>query len=189
MTDAATTLPSRRERLQTFVDLKSQNHALRWVTAALILLVAVISLAFIGQDADADPVMLGKGVAGVDRTLTPYAAAARAEKGLEAVFSEATRDLGLGEASFYGDSFAGKATASGETFDPAKMTAAHRTLPLGSKVRVTHSGTGDSVVVRINDRGPFHGNRVIDLSKASAKRLGMLNSGTARVKLELLTRA
>jgi rare lipoprotein A (peptidoglycan hydrolase) len=90
------------------------------------------------------------------------------------------------EASYYGKGFAGRPTANGETFDPGKLTAAHRTLPFGSIVRVTDAVTGKSVDVRINDRGPFHGNREIDLSKAAAREIGMLGAGTAKVVLETI---
>lgn len=72
-------------------------------------------------------------------------------------------------------------TASGEMMNPSAMTAAHKTLPLGSKVRVTHSGTGKSIVVRINDRGPFIKGRVIDLSKGAAKKLGFIGAGHTKV--------
>lgn len=94
--------------------------------------------------------------------------------------------IGSGTASFYGRRFAGRRTASGERFDPSALTAAHRTLPFGSHVRVTHLRTGRTIVVRINDRGPFHGRRIIDLSRAAAEAIGMVRSGTAPVKLELL---
>ena len=72
-------------------------------------------------------------------------------------------------------------TASGEMMNPAAMTAAHKTLPLGSKVRVTHSRTGKSIIVRINDRGPFIKGRVIDLSKGAARKLGFISAGHAKV--------
>ncbi|QCB56541.1 septal ring lytic transglycosylase RlpA family protein [Sphingopyxis sp. PAMC25046] len=91
-----------------------------------------------------------------------------------------------GMASYYGNELAGNRTASGERFDPGQLTAAHRTLPFGSKVRVTNMTTGDSVIVRINDRGPFAHGRVIDVSHAAAREIGMQRSGTARVKLALL---
>jgi rare lipoprotein A len=91
-----------------------------------------------------------------------------------------------GVASYYGNELAGNRTANGERFDPGQLTAAHRTLPFGSKVRVTNMSTGDSVIVRINDRGPFHRGRVIDVSHAAAREIGMHRSGTARVKLALL---
>ena len=94
--------------------------------------------------------------------------------------------VGRGEASYYGAGLAGNPTASGEAFDPSKLTAAHRTLPLGSRVRVTNLRNDETVTVRINDRGPFHGNRVLDLSRRAAERIGMLARGTARVKIELL---
>ena len=88
------------------------------------------------------------------------------------------------EASYYGKGFAGRPTANGETFDPGQLTAAHRTLPFGTIVKVTDAVTGKSVDVRINDRGPFHGNREIDLSEAAAREIGMIGAGTAKVILE-----
>lgn len=92
-----------------------------------------------------------------------------------------------GVASWYGPGFAGRLTANGEIFDPGKLTAAHRTLPFNTHLRVTNLRNGRSVVVRINDRGPFAGNRIIDLSRAAAERIGMIGSGTARVRLEVLS--
>ncbi|WP_229736265.1 septal ring lytic transglycosylase RlpA family protein [Novosphingobium endophyticum] len=93
--------------------------------------------------------------------------------------------IGSGVASYYGDELAGNRTASGERFDPDALTAAHRTLPFGSKVRVTYEKTGESVIVTINDRGPFHGNRVIDLSEAAAEQIGLVRAGHGRVVLAL----
>ncbi len=90
------------------------------------------------------------------------------------------------EASYYGAGLSGRPTASGERFDPSQMTAAHRTLPFGTIVKVTNAATGKSVKVRINDRGPFHANRAIDLSTGAAKALGMLGSGTAMVTLDVI---
>ena len=98
--------------------------------------------------------------------------------------SEVVDDIPDGVASWYGPGFAGRRTASGERFDPNQYTAAHRTLPFGSKVRVTRNGR--SVVVRINDRGPFHGGRVIDLSQAAAEEIGLRSAGSGRVELALL---
>ncbi len=89
-----------------------------------------------------------------------------------------------GEASWYGTKFHGKQTANGEIYDMFKMTAAHKTLPLPSYVKVTNVENGKSVVVRVNDRGPFHGNRLIDLSYVAAKKLGFSNSGLAGVAIE-----
>lgn len=94
-----------------------------------------------------------------------------------------------GKASWYGPGFHGKKTANGERFDMNTLTAAHRTLPISSRVRVTNLANGKSVVVRINDRGPYHGNRVMDLSKAAAQELGFIRTGTAQVKIEPLAPA
>ncbi|WP_243445540.1 septal ring lytic transglycosylase RlpA family protein [Sphingosinicella microcystinivorans] len=109
----------------------------------------------------------------------------------DAVFaSEAELQLlGSGRASYYADKFDGRRTASGEIFDQDALTAAHRTLPMGSLVKVTCEKTGRSVTVRVNDRGPFTGSRVIDVSKAAARELGMLNAGLTDVTLELLPTA
>ena len=89
-----------------------------------------------------------------------------------------------GAASWYGRQFHGRKTASGETFDMNAMTAAHRSLPLNCYIRVTNKNNGKSVVVKVNDRGPFHGNRVLDLSYGAAKQLGITNAGTAKVNIE-----
>ncbi|MEL0156674.1 MULTISPECIES: septal ring lytic transglycosylase RlpA family protein [Sphingopyxis] len=95
-------------------------------------------------------------------------------------------EIGNGTASYYGRELAGNRTASGERFDPDQMTAAHPTLAFGSKVRVTNLSNGQSVIVRVNDRGPFGGRRVIDISQAAAKEIGMHRSGTAKVSLTLV---
>lgn len=89
-----------------------------------------------------------------------------------------------GVASWYGRRYHGQKTSSGETYDMYAMTAAHTTLPIPSYARVTHLGSGRSVVVRINDRGPFHAGRVIDLSYAAASRLGIVQGGSAEVEVE-----
>jgi len=88
-----------------------------------------------------------------------------------------------GRASWYGPGFHGSPTASGEPFDMYGLTAAHRTLPLGSRARVTNLDTGRSVDVRINDRGPFFDGRVVDLSYEAAREIGMVPAGTARVEV------
>jgi rare lipoprotein A len=95
----------------------------------------------------------------------------------------------IGVASWYGPRFIGKKTASGDIFDGEKFTAAHKTLPLGSKARVTNLSNQKSVEVEINDRGPFIPGRIIDLSKAAARVLGMIDRGTVIVKIELLDNA
>jgi rare lipoprotein A len=91
-----------------------------------------------------------------------------------------------GVASFYGEKFNGRLTASGEIFNNSDMTAAHLSLPFGSLVKVTNVRNGRSVVVRINDRGPYVKGRIIDLSEAAAKKIGIVRSGIARVKLEVV---
>ena len=92
-----------------------------------------------------------------------------------------------GSASFYGPGFHGRKTASGEVFNQNALTAAHRTLPFGTKLRVTCTATGRSVVVKVNDRGPFAGrNRVLDLSVGAAKAIGMIEKGVTNVKYEVL---
>lgn len=96
--------------------------------------------------------------------------------------SSASASYGL--ASYY--SYPGR-TANGERYDPKQLTAAHRTLPFGTKLQVTNLNSGRSVVVRINDRGPFIRGRVVDVSYAAARELNLLHSGTAKVKVEVLT--
>jgi rare lipoprotein A len=94
--------------------------------------------------------------------------------------------IGHGIASYYGRELAGNRTASGERFNPHGFTAAHRTLPLGTRLRVTNVANGRSVIVRVNDRGPFVGKRLIDVSLGAAQEIQMIRSGTARVRLELV---
>jgi rare lipoprotein A len=91
-----------------------------------------------------------------------------------------------GFASWYGGKFQGRKTANGEIFDTNKLTAAHKTLSFGTKVRVTETESGKSVIVRINDRGPFVEDRIIDLSKAAADIIGLTSQGVAKVKLEVV---
>ena len=91
-----------------------------------------------------------------------------------------------GEASWYGPGFFGNRTANGEVFKPGTMTAAHRTLPFGTQVKVTNLRNGRETIVRINDRGPFIGQRVIDIAHGAAHHLGLVSSGIAQVRLEVL---
>jgi rare lipoprotein A len=92
-----------------------------------------------------------------------------------------------GLASWYGDEFAGRPTANGEIFDPRQMTAAHRTLPFGTLVDVTYVRTGKTARVRVNDRGPFVGNRIIDLSYAAASDIGMVDDGIGEVEIAVVS--
>jgi rare lipoprotein A len=99
---------------------------------------------------------------------------------------QAFEAIGEGQASYYGRELAGNRTSSGERFNPMALTAAHRTLPLGSLVRVTNLANGRSVIVRVNDRGPFVRSRLIDVSLGAAREIGMVAQGRAQVRLELV---
>ena len=126
------------------------------------------------------------------RAVTPVVAAPVADEEVAPIaveqesIVETAKHLGDGEASYYGRELAGNRTASGERFDPRALTAAHRTLPLGSKLRVTNKSNGKSVVVRVNDRGPFTRSRLIDISYAAAQEIQMIRAGKANVRLELV---
>jgi len=115
-------------------------------------------------------------VAAVSSKHTPFAIRPAATK------LAALTDSSVGIASFY--KYEAK-TASGEQFNPRELTAAHRTLPFGTRLRVTNVATGQSVTVRVNDRGPFIAGRVVDVSHSAAKELGMIDRGIAKVKLEV----
>ena len=130
------------------------------------------------------PLMLVASAAAQDTDAAALPAVAASAIPLADIIEETEIDGGM--ASYHGNELAGNRTANGERFDPGELTAAHRTLPFGSMVRVTNMSTGDSVIVRINDRGPFSRGRVIDVSHAAAREIGMQRSGTARVKLALL---
>jgi rare lipoprotein A len=131
------------------------------LSGPLFLLLCLVAL-FNGRARSATPVQA--------RSNTPIAAAVEES----------------GAASYYGFKYQGRPTASGEIFDLNQFTAAHKTLPFGTKVKVTNLANNRSVIVRINDRGPFIKGRVIDLSQAAAHELEMIQSGTADVKLEVL---
>lgn len=107
----------------------------------------------------------------------PAAAAPGAEQRVD------PREIERGIGSWYGDGFQGRRTASGEAFEASALTAAHRTLPFGTLVRVRNPANGQEVVVRINDRGPHVGGRIIDMSRAAASRIGLLRAGVAPVIL------
>ena len=118
-------------------------------------------------------------------TLAPQASAHDAAHGAAVPVAQVL----TGAASWYGPKFHGRLTANGERFNMDDLTAAHRTLPFGTRVRVTNNATGKAVIVRINDRGPFHGNRVIDLSRQAAKTIGLMSRGVGNVKIEVLADA
>ncbi len=120
-------------------------------------------------------------VAALDESLPAVDPVAAEEKAYQAI--------GQGTASYYGRELAGNRTASGERFNPHAFTAAHRTLPLGTRLRVTNVANGRSVIVRVNDRGPFVGKRLIDVSLGAAQEIQMVRSGTAQVRLEIVPTA
>ena len=99
---------------------------------------------------------------------------------------ETVRTLGVKTVSWYGPDFHGRKTANGERFNQHAFTAAHKTLPFGTKLKVTCIATGKSAIVTVNDRGPFHGNRALDLSKAAASAIGLLDRGVGKVKIDVL---
>ncbi|MFD2111251.1 septal ring lytic transglycosylase RlpA family protein [Thiorhodococcus fuscus] len=108
------------------------------------------------------------------------------------VGSDAMARSGIGHvqkgiASYYHDSLNGRRTASGQVYNKNRLSAAHKTLPLGSKVRVTDTRTGRSIVVKVNDRGPFVKGRIIDLSRKAARELGIVKRGVAKVELKVLS--
>ncbi len=91
-----------------------------------------------------------------------------------------------GQASYYGNEFQGRKTANGERFDQGQLTAAHRTLPFGTRVRVTNTQNGKSITVRVNDRGPFVKGRVIDLSSSAFKAIASINAGVVPVRIQVI---
>ncbi len=101
--------------------------------------------------------------------------------------SKSSGKVEKGQASYYADKFHGKATASGEKYDKTKLTGAHRTLAFGTVVRVTNTANGKSVDVRINDRGPFKAGRVVDVSRAAAEKLGMIQAGVINCTVEVIS--
>src|SRR5213075_1704324 len=128
-----------------------------------------------------DPVPKGGGTYRVGK---PYTVAGRVY-----VPEEDTDYRAEGMASWYGDDFHGRLTANGEVFDMSSLTAAHPTLPIPSYARVTNLSNGKSLVVRVNDRGPYHGNRLIDVSNKAAELLEFKGNGIARVRVEYFGRA
>ncbi|WP_441997746.1 septal ring lytic transglycosylase RlpA family protein [Microvirga sp. 2TAF3] len=131
--------------------------------------------------ADGEPVPKG---GGRDLVGKPYVVAGRTY-----VPRENPSYSGVGLASWYGSNFHGRMTANGEVFDRVSVAAAHTTMPLPSYARVTNLQNGHSMVVRVNDRGPFHGNRIIDVSERAASALGFKQAGTARVRVDYIGRA
>jgi len=165
-----------------------------WQAAVLLAGAALLCLVALGgcaAQAGSETPALEGGAVQANLNHAPVTAA-RSPAGDQEVASlggepqEAVAHSFTGMASWYGQDFHGRLTASGEPYDMAALTAAHQTLPFGSRVRVTNLGNGRSVVVIINDRGPFAKDRLIDLSQAAAKRIGILDDGVAKVRLDVL---
>lgn len=106
--------------------------------------------------------------------------------GFDVAYAKYRPQSQVGMASYYGKKFHGRKTANGERFDMNKLTAAHRTYPFGTVLKVTNLRNNKQVTVRVNDRGPYVGGRVIDLSKQAARELGFINSGVTKVKIEVV---
>jgi rare lipoprotein A len=158
--------------------------------AVLAAVLAVAVLAGCGspeERADADPLAIPDAVPRVEpraRYGNPPSYVVFGQRYVTQTTSDGHVERGL--ASWYGKQFHGRRTSSGEPYDMYAMTAAHRTLPLPSYVRVTNLENGRSAVVRVNDRGPFHGARVIDLSYSAARKLGVVDKGTAMVEVRAI---
>lgn len=160
-----------------------RRPAVRLAVALIVGLAAVASLALAGDETRSMP----RGPAANVEEAGAGAPADRPEVALP--FPPAwrvDRHLGEGSASYYSDVLEGRPTASGQLYRGADLTAAHRNLPFGSRVRVTNLASGRSVVVRVNDRGPFARRHALDVSRAAAERLGIVAQGHAQVRLELL---
>ncbi len=129
-------------------------------------------------------------VRGATIVYEPYSRIGNADYTVNGVNYEVWNDIEqyqeVGIASWYGPGFHGEKTSNGEVYDQRGVSAAHKNLPLPSYVKVTNLENGRAIVVRVNDRGPFHGNRIIDLSEGAAKMLDVVKNGTAKVKLELI---
>jgi len=130
------------------------------------------------------PVLAGLGLLGLALVLHGCAEARRPTSPATVSPEPSKRMVGL--ASWYGQQHHGRKTASGEPYDMHRLTAAHRTMPFGTRLRVTSVENGRSVVVRVNDRGPHVAGRILDLSFAAAKSLGMVGNGVARVEIVVL---
>ena len=159
------------------------------VTQALVLALLASSVVVWAQTPPAvAPPPEAKVAPATTATPAPAAPAAVADPA-PAVAPAAAGDVTTGKAAWYGKKFNGRKTASGQRFNSAAFTAASNTLPFGTMVRVTNVKTKKSVTVRINDRGPKQADRIIDVSRAAAARLGMLKSGTAEVEIKVVAPA
>ncbi|MDY4174887.1 MAG: septal ring lytic transglycosylase RlpA family protein [Bacteroidales bacterium] len=120
-------------------------------------------------------------------TKTSSTSTSSTSKGKSTTAKKTSGKVEKGQASYYADKFHGRSTASGEKYDKKKLTGAHRTLPFGTIVRVTNTANGKSVDIRINDRGPFKAGRVVDLSRAAAEKVDMIQSGVINCTVEVIS--
>ena|SRR5579859_7547597 len=172
---------------------RTANHDLRafnlclLARAALLLLLALATGCGSKRSAQVQ-VPQAPTISDSESTVAPQATPSASDEPREPSVSRSAKPIyvEVGMASWYGPSYNHRKAANGEVYDMDQLTAAHRTIPLNSIARVTNIKTGDSVVVRITDRGPFVPDRNIDLSKAAAKRVGVYQHGTAKVKIEVL---
>lgn len=187
--------PSRRQRIARRIQrLRHDVRRYRRLSigfGAAFILATTVAAALALQADEPEAVYLGTGVAGVEGVesegeIVDVPADVELPEPPPIVEEETGETLGEGSASYYHDSLEGRSTASGEAYRGAGLTAAHRTLPFGSRVRVTNVANDRAVVVRINDRGPFAHGRVIDLSRSAASQVGLLSRGHGRVRLELI---
>lgn len=146
-----------------------------WLAASVA--VAALTLSFQVQALETDE---------LEATVTPAAEAAAVPAVIPAAPAAPVSAAFEGPVSYYGNEFAGRKTSNGERFDPSLLTMAHRSLPFGTLVRITNLFNNKSVVVRVNDRGPFIGGRIGDVSAAAANLLDMLRAGVVRARLEVL---
>jgi rare lipoprotein A len=121
------------------------------------------------------------------RKIIPLMAFVISMVGFDVAYAKYRPQTQIGVASYYGKQFHGRKTANGERFDMNKLTAAHRTYPFGTVLQVTNLRNNKRITVRVNDRGPYVGGRVIDLSKRAAQELGFINSGVTKVKIEVVS--
>lgn len=128
----------------------------------------------------------GSGVAGGSKQVVTKGAKTGKKADSGKTGGSSTAKVEKGKASYYADKFHGRATASGQKYDKRKMTAAHKTLPFGTVVRVTNTATGKSVDVTVNDRGPFAKGRIVDVSRAAAEKLGMIQAGVIDCTLKII---
>lgn len=156
------------------------------VAAGLLGLAPLAASSAAAPDAPATAIEPATSTAIIELVPLQPGAEVTAPASIEAPSAPQETAIGRGSASYYAAKFDGRRTASGERFDNSAMTAAHRTLPFGSLVRVTNTANGKSVIVRINDRGPFTRGRMIDVSRAAAVELGLVARGHGDVELTLV---